>query len=183
MRSPHTWKLIQRKTSGKDGGLFDKNGWEGYKKGFGNLKAGDFWIGLDYLHYYTTLPKSNWQLLVKYLFKEGGSVIVIYNGFRVESEMEEYRLRIGNLYDAYGSLSKWKKWYNKLTLHNGAPFSTKDRDNDAEGKENCAQTYHGGFWFQPTEKYSTSCIPFDPPTTTAISNAKEAYMAIRRIDQ
>jgi len=37
---------------------------------------------------------------------------------------------------------------DSLGFHNGMPFTTKDQDNDLEKNLNCAQKYHGGWWYK-----------------------------------
>lgn len=34
-----------------------------------------------------------------------------------------------------------------MSIHNGAAFSTMDRDNDAWDEGSCAQVYGGGWWY------------------------------------
>ncbi len=36
---------------------------------------------------------------------------------------------------------------NSLATQNGRQFTTKDEDNDVDGRQNCAQTYKGGWWY------------------------------------
>ena len=70
----------------------------------------------------------------------GNSYVARYGSFSVGSEGKNYRLSIGQ-YDATTS-----------TLadgfisggHNGASFSTKDRDNDGDGTINCANVFFSG---------------------------------------
>jgi len=176
------WILIQRKTSGKDGGLFNENGWEGYKSGFGNSKAGDYWLGLDHLHRLTSSEGSHWRIMIKYRFAEGGIAVVKNDGFQVANELEEYQLHVGNLYEAYGKLSKLT--YHRFDTLNGAPFTTKDRDNDVYG-DNCAVYWKGGFWFKPKDSGPGDvCVPFYAPTTwyPMQVGVNAMLMAIRRID-
>jgi len=179
---PTKWILIQQKTSGSDGGLFDANGWDGYKHGFGNSTDGDYWLGLERLHELTSTPQSKWRLLIKYHFtdKQGGTITSIYNDFRVDSEMEDYRLHLGSLYTSYGAYYRFVG-YSLFYKLSGSQFSTKDRDNDFYSS-NCAIYRGGGFWFQ----HSTSgtdgnmCLSYEPPT--AKQGNVVTLMAIRRID-
>ena len=36
---------------------------------------------------------------------------------------------------------------DSLRWHNGMKFSTKDVENDIDGARNCAQMFHGAWWF------------------------------------
>jgi len=178
---PTKWILIQRKTSGSDGGLFDANGWDGYKHGFGNSTNGDYWLGLERLHVLTS-TQSKWRLLIKYHFtdKQGGTITSKYDDFRVDSEMEDYRLSLGGLYDWYGAYYRFDGFslFSKLS---GSQFSTKDRDNDFFSS-NCATAWGGGFWYQhsTTGTDGNMCLSYIPPTGKQ-SNVV-TLMAIRKID-
>jgi len=181
---PTKWILIQQKTSGSDGGLFDANGWDGYKHGFGNSSDGDYWLGLERLHELTSTPQSKWQLLIKYHYtdKQGGTITSKYNDFRVESEMEDFRLGLGSLYDAYGVYWRFTG-YNRFSELSGSQFSTKDRDNDVYISTgiSCAAAWGGGFWFQHNkEPRGNYCLDYQAPTSKQ-SNVV-TLMAIRRID-
>ena len=161
--------MIQRKTSGGAGGLFNENGWEGYKNGFGNKTKGDFWLGLEKIHQMTL--NGNWQLMLSVRGTNGGLSVQTFKNFKVSSEDEEYRLIIGSRLDSssWGDFSVYPKC--NLNSHNGAMFTTKDRDNDvATGGTNRAKTYQGGFW------YTTSYSCFPP--TGARNSYRETSMKI-----
>ena len=70
----------------------------------------------------------------------GNSYVARYGSFSVGSESENYQLSIGQ-YDktsstlADGFISGG---------HNGASFSTKDRDNDGDSTRNCANVFFSG---------------------------------------
>lgn len=65
-----------------------------------------------------------------------------YDEFKVDNERNLYTLNVkgyhGNAGDSLTSV--WKK-------HDGKPFSTYDRDNDGRNYDNCAEHYHGAWWF------------------------------------
>ena len=93
----------------------------------------------------------------------GNSYVARYGSFSVGSEDENYRLSIGQ-YDATTSTLA-----DGLTSggHNGASFSTKDRDNDGDGTRNCANVFFSGItiiwrkiWHQKIyyNKYHSSYI-------------------------
>ena len=164
------WIMIERKTSAGGGGLFDANGWDGYKKGFGNAKSGDYWLGLEKVHQLTL--NGNWKLMFKFRGVNGGTVVMIWNNFKVSSEEEEYRLSIGGKRTSWGDYSIYSKSYETaMKHHNGQMFSTKDRDNDTgSGGKNCAKIHRGGFWYY-------NCRALITPTE-ARSEFSETIMAM-----
>ena len=66
-----------------------------------------------------------------------------YSLFRLSDETDKYRLSVrgyrGNAGDSLTS-----EWEN----HDGQQFSTMDDDNDGRFYDNCAQLYHGAWWFR-----------------------------------
>ena len=70
----------------------------------------------------------------------GNSYVARYESFSVGSEDENYKLSIGQ-YDATTSTLA-----DALSSggHNGASFSTKDRDNDGDSTRNCANVFFSG---------------------------------------
>ena len=66
-----------------------------------------------------------------------------YDHFRVSSESDKYRLHVhgyrGNAGDSM--TSPWNS-------HDTMMFSTKDSDNDNRFYDNCADHYHGAWWFK-----------------------------------
>ena len=133
--------------------MFEKNGWKGYKRGFGSEESGDFWLGLEKIHQITL--KGKWKIVFRFIDRKGVEAIIIYDNFQVSSEDEEYRLSIGKKH-ARGDI--WDTW--DFQKHDGAMFTTKDRDNDIwTGGRNCANASGGGFWF-----IGEPCYEFYPPT-------------------
>ncbi|GFO42452.1 ficolin-2 [Plakobranchus ocellatus] len=122
------WIVIQRRTSlfNVD---FDRN-WDYYKRGFGTLDD-EFWLGNERIHAFTS--KGTWELRIDLKYK-GKEAYVIHRNFKLESELEQFTLRIGK-----NSGDK-----HSLEYYNGKKFSTNDRDNDLS-KNNCARMKMGGW--------------------------------------
>ena len=124
------WIVIQRRVKGDAD--FNRN-WSDYKKGFGSFD-GDFWLGNDLIH--TISSSGTYELRIDLTYKNK-TVFAHYADFFVAGENEKYKLKIGSYQGSAG---------DSLGYHNGRPFSTVDRDNDAWSK-NCAATHGGGWWF------------------------------------
>ncbi|TMW47269.1 hypothetical protein DOY81_007650 [Sarcophaga bullata] len=133
MPSHKWWTVIQRRFNG---GVDFYRSWSDYKAGFGNLD-GEFFIGLDKLHALTATLKPV-VLLIFMRDVHGTASYVRYSNFQVASERENYKLiSVGSF---MGNTE------NRLSLHVGYPFSTKDRDND-QSYENCAVVNNGAWWY------------------------------------
>jgi len=124
------WIVFQRRTSK----LVDfYRNWDDYKYGFGDLH-GNFWLGLETVHRLTT--QRRYELRVDLVFN-GTNYFAEYSGFKLYGEAEGYKLLVSGYSGTAG---------DSLDVHNGRPFTTKDRDNDSNGS-NCAQQFHGGWWY------------------------------------
>ncbi|GFO42466.1 fibrinogen-related protein 3-2 [Plakobranchus ocellatus] len=126
------WIVIQRRSS-----LFNVDfdrSWDTYKKGFGTFDD-EFWLGNERIHAFTS--SGTWELRVDLKYK-GKEAYALYSNFKVESELEQYKLRFGNYSGTAG---------NSLAIHNGVKFSTQDRDNDERGDTHCAKKNTGGWWY------------------------------------
>merc|ERR1712168_55495 len=146
------WILLQHRTLVNDTDEFQEHGWEQYKNGFGDANGTTngtaYWIGLEKMHQMTSTGK--WQLL--FIVRGRGKTspgqytynYVIYDNFKIDSEMLEYTLHFGSLLKKHGFFGSEP---HILEYHNGYPFSTKDRDND-EWYKNCASEFmNGGWWY------------------------------------
>ncbi|GFS02708.1 fibrinogen-related protein 3-2 [Elysia marginata] len=123
--------LVQRRSTGN----IDFNRlWDDYKTGFGSFYD-DFWLGNDKLHAITS--NGSYELEVTMKFK-GKKAYARYADFAVGNETENYKLSIGRYFGTAGE---------SFSYHNGAPFSTIDRDND-ETPGNCVEKHGGGWWFR-----------------------------------
>ena len=126
--------LIQQNV---DGSTFFNRSWTDFKVGF-NDSFGNYWLGNDLLSQLTV--NCSYKLRFDLQSRNNHNwYYAEYSTFRVLSEADNYTLQVaefsGNAgYDAFGH-------------HDGAMFSTKDRDNDQSPVENCALLNAGGFWY------------------------------------
>lgn len=98
------------------------------QQGFGNID-GEYWLGLENIYWLTN--QDNYKLLVTLEDWTGRKTFAEYASFRVESEDDFYKLRVGHYHGNAG---------DSLTWHNGKQFTTLDRDHDVyTGEENAMQ--------------------------------------------
>ena len=135
------WIVIQRRKQGvnEDFHRF----WLEYELGFGSLYS-EFWYGLRSLHCLTS--KGQWELWIDLTYSNGTKTHLHYNHFSVGSPSTNYKLSISGFTGITPT--------DPFSLHvlNGRPFTTRDRDNDANGG-NCAIDGHGstapgGWWYK-----------------------------------
>ncbi|XP_002730691.1 fibrinogen-like protein 1 [Saccoglossus kowalevskii] len=142
MTESGAWTVIQRRQSGYVG--FYRN-WDEYKAGFGNID-GEYWIGNDNI---ILTNQSSYKLRIDLEKFDGDTAYAEYDAFSVEDENSNYILHLGNCSGTAGDAMRW----NDNTEADGQPFTTYDRDNDnavhpiAGASSNCAQEYHGAWWF------------------------------------
>jgi hypothetical protein len=127
------WLVIQRRINGSMD--FYRN-WTDYVYGFGDLD-GEFWYGLEKIHCLTT--REDVELRIEIGNGTTPSVVWTYQLFRVQGAETNYRLTIGQGTGVGGT-------HDAMAYHNGHPFSTPDRDNDAAG-HSCAVTHGGAWWY------------------------------------
>ncbi|GFR79704.1 ficolin-2 [Elysia marginata] len=113
--------------------------WTDYKNGFGS-PPGDFWLGNDAIH---ELTQKNAHELRIDLQADGRDLFAHYSWFIVNDEADGYRLQLGTPSGTLGHSPILGMAYN-----NGQKFSTKDRDNDVFADRNCAELYHGAWWYK-----------------------------------
>ncbi|KAL3866952.1 hypothetical protein ACJMK2_044196 [Sinanodonta woodiana] len=129
------WTVFQRRTDGKEDFY---RGWFDYQVGFGNLD-GEFWLGNQQLHMITS--QGWYELRVDLILINGSRVFAKYNVLDVKGIDEQYRIFVDGYSGTGGdSLS--------IKIHSGHKFSTHDRDNDINEHGNCAQLYHGAWWYE-----------------------------------
>ena len=127
------WTVLQRRMDGSED--FYRY-WADYNTGFGNLNR-EHWLGLSLIHRITQQTSDN-TLRVDLEDFDGDKRSAKYSTFNIDDQETNYLLSVsGYSGDAGDSLSG----------HNGAPFTTRDRDNDQADGSNCAITYSGAWWY------------------------------------
>ncbi|GFN86127.1 fibrinogen-related protein 3.2 [Plakobranchus ocellatus] len=129
------WIVIQRRATGNVN--FYRN-WASYKRGFGSLQD-EFWLGNERIHALT--GNGTWDLRVDLRYRSKAAY-ALYRNFYLEGEEKDYTLRIGHYSGTAG---------DSLSYHDGSPFSTFDRDNDANAN-NCALLHLGAWWYNSCDK-------------------------------
>ncbi|XP_059918111.1 fibrinogen-like protein 1 isoform X3 [Gadus macrocephalus] len=139
------WTVVQRRIDGSE--LFNRS-WTEYKNGFGDKSgAGEFWFGNENLHYLT--DQGNYSVRIILGDFEGSQSYAEYNNFRLGPEQSDYRLSFGAYSGTAGDAlsGNYQVGVSGWASHQGAKFSTYDRDNDNYAGGKCAQEDKGGWWF------------------------------------
>ncbi|CAK8686768.1 unnamed protein product [Clavelina lepadiformis] len=128
------WTVFQRRINGN---VDFQRGWDDYANGFGQID-GKFWLGLDNIHEMTR--GGGCRLKIELWDFNGTQAHADHSSFSIESAGNVYRLHVSGYTGAAGYAVGW---------HNGAPFSTWDRNNDGSSL-NCASRFGGnqGWWFK-----------------------------------
>uniref|UniRef100_A0A673CC57 Microfibril-associated glycoprotein 4-like n=1 Tax=Sphaeramia orbicularis TaxID=375764 RepID=A0A673CC57_9TELE len=127
------WTVIQTRM---DGTLNFYRNYDQYKLGFGDAN-GEYWIGLDNIHYLTRRQK--YELAVDLEDFNGKKVSAHYASFSVGSECTGYKLTVTGFVNGGAG--------DSLGYSNGARFSTFDRDQDTTSS-NCARALVGAHWYK-----------------------------------
>ena len=98
----------------------------------------EFWLGLKTLANVTST--GVWELLVILEDFQGMPYVAIYHNFKV-GPGPLYKLTVSGFDVSASNLT------DSLAGHSAAPFTTKDRDNDAVEGNNCALLYLGAWWY------------------------------------
>ncbi|KAF0294982.1 Fibrinogen C domain-containing protein 1-B [Amphibalanus amphitrite] len=130
------WTVIQRRADISPREDFFR-GWAAYREGFGELDA-EFWWGLQHVRALTAARDRRYELRVDLEDFDGARRHAVYQGFRISSEEDGYRLRAVNYTGTAG---------DSIGGHSGMKFSTVDRDQDSHSAGNCARNHKAGWWF------------------------------------
>jgi len=148
------WVMLQHwKVDESD--VFDNNGWSDYKDGFGTPDEGatDYWMGLERMHQMTS--SGRWRLLIKLRKNDYPTYNwIMYDDFKVGASELDYPLSIGSVVATRGVFDVDDDY---LKYSNGAPFSTRDRDNDDLSGECSENQGHGGWWFRSCHLLCVNC--------------------------
>ncbi|XP_071837318.1 uncharacterized protein [Apostichopus japonicus] len=131
------WLVFQRRV---DSSLSFHRDWNEYREGFGTAD-GNFWLGNDKLAALTS--QGQYELRIDFVSKSGQHHFAKYSSFSVGNVDTNFRLSISG-YDSSSTAG-----YNALghSYHNGAAFSTRDRDNDGCSYYHYASYYKSGWWY------------------------------------
>nr|QDC23079.1 tachylectin 5A-like isoform 2 [Cupiennius salei] len=129
-----SWTVIQRRGDFNSGPDYFYRDWAAYKAGFGDPMK-DFWLGNDNIFALTNQRANS----VKFILSdwEANTTYAVYDEFWIDDEINKYTLHVKGYRGTAG---------DSFVGHNGAPFSTKDKDNDRYDK-NCAELFKGGWWY------------------------------------
>ncbi|KAK3763499.1 hypothetical protein RRG08_060528 [Elysia crispata] len=147
------WTVIQRRTKGD---VFFNRDWASYREGFGKLD-GDFWLGNEAIHILTYVQPHELGVEIQ---SGGKAYFARYTSFKLESESDKYRNRLGTV---TGSLNNSARG---LSYSNNMAFSTFDADND-KWSSHCAISRRSGWWYNACE-WSRLNAPWE---TNHIKNA------------
>ena len=140
------WLVIQRRINGSNVNF--RRNWTEYVNGFGDLE-GEFWYGLEKIHCLTT--REDVELRIELGNDTEPSLIWTYQTFKVGGAATKYRLTIEGGKGIGGT-------FDTMSHHNGSPFTTYDRDNDAY-RTNCAATSGGAWWHNRCANANLNSIP------------------------
>ncbi|XP_038069047.1 techylectin-5B-like [Patiria miniata] len=141
MESGKGYIVFQRR---QDGSVSFNRTWQEYAEGFGNL-TGEFWLGNQKLHSLTR--NLELELVITLNAFDGDEARVRYDIFNVYTSQGKYGLYFDGFSEESGDAG------DSLAIHRFDYFSTLDKDHDDTFGENCAEKFHGGWWFERCGSY------------------------------
>jgi len=149
--------------------VFNDNGWNEYKSGFGKPEDENYWLGLENMHKLTSVGR--WKLKVK-IWGQSKDAEGEWESIAVASESDKYRLTVGKKI-SMTNLSRDPMLDNGGGgSMNGMAFTTRDNDNDEFSTRNCAKVFEGGWWFRDCYYMCLTCN----------SSKQKASMWIKQIE-
>ncbi|XP_038068714.1 ficolin-3-like [Patiria miniata] len=128
-----------------DGSVSFNRTWQEYAEGFGDL-PGEFWLGNKKLQSLTYIPgQLRWELVITLRAFDGDEARVRYGEFNLFQLEYNYPLNVFSFSEE--SCEDEVPAGDSLSDHSRADFSTRDADNDISSGENCAEKFHGGWWY------------------------------------
>ncbi|XP_071837863.1 uncharacterized protein [Apostichopus japonicus] len=134
------WTVFQRRVNGSVD--FYRN-WTSYKEGFGQI-VHEFWLGNDKLYYITN--QDNYQIRIDLVDREGTPHFAEYDSFRINDEIDKYRLSAVGNYSGTAEVLNTHYNENALKFQFNSLFSTYDQDNDDMDTRHCAVVLQGAWW-------------------------------------
>ncbi|KAI8747760.1 BgiBFREP12.7, partial [Biomphalaria glabrata] len=126
------WIIFQRRINGK---VDFYRGWKEYRDGFGDYDIGEFYLGNENIFKLTSRRQFDLRIDLEF---NNTKYFAQYENFKVLSETEKYKLKIGKYSGNAG---------DDLLGHNNKYFTTFDRDNDVDSGRNCAESSSGAWWY------------------------------------
>ncbi|XP_055863373.1 angiopoietin-2-like [Biomphalaria glabrata] len=126
------WIIFQRRINGK---VDFYRGWKEYRDGFGDYNIGEFYLGNENISSLTSTGQYDLRIDLEFNNKK---YFAQYENFKVLSETEKYKLKIGKYSGNAG---------DELLRHKNMFFTTFDRDNDLDSYDNCAEYNSGPWWY------------------------------------
>ena len=142
------WTVIQTRNNGSVD--FFRTYTE-YANGFG--AGSEYWLGNNRIAVLTASPKA---LRVEMTRTNGQAAYANYDSFKINGASDKYRLSVSGYSGTAG---------DSLGSHFGAPFSTKDVDND-NSTASCAVTYSGAWWYKACHSSNLNGLYLNGPHTS-----------------
>ncbi|VDI17172.1 Hypothetical predicted protein [Mytilus galloprovincialis] len=165
MRQTKKWTVIQSRVNGS---VDFYRTWNTYKNGFGSA-YGEYRLGNDYIHLISTYSRHELSIYMEKPNKEHrwGN----YSTFSLADEISKYILTVTG-YTGNAGFDALDAPVGSGGNANGQAFSTKDRDNDGDGSNNCAVVDKSVLWFNNCE-YADLNKPYSGHRVTCIGTCLE----------
>uniref|UniRef100_A0A2C9KRE4 Fibrinogen C-terminal domain-containing protein n=1 Tax=Biomphalaria glabrata TaxID=6526 RepID=A0A2C9KRE4_BIOGL len=126
------WIIFQRRINGSVDFYRD---WKEYRDGFGDYNIGEFYLGNENIFSLTSTGQYDLRIDLEF---NNTKYFAQYENFKVLSETEKYKLKIGKYSGNAG---------DNLSYHNNMFYTTFDRDKYVDSHDNCAEYSSGAWWY------------------------------------